>query len=75
MPLTNKLAIKIALAYGFQLDRQKGSHQQFRWKNWEVTIPVKKEYPKGTARAIIKKIAELSNEDFDEIIKKFKIKF
>ena len=42
---------------------------------WVITIPVNKEFPIGTWRTIIKAIAEKSWEDFDVIVKKYKIKF
>jgi len=75
MPLTYKLAIKIAGDAWFICDHQVGSHQQFkRWKD-VVTIPRKKEISIGTARAIIKRIAISLNVPFETLIKKYDINF
>jgi predicted RNA binding protein YcfA (HicA-like mRNA interferase family) len=64
MPLTYKTISIILRDYNFQKVRQVGSHQQFYlWSDW-LAVPEKKEFAIGTAQSMLKRIAEITNQDY-----------
>ena len=74
MPLTRKLAIKIALAYGFVSKYQRGSHEYFVYNEHKATIPYKKEFPIGTGKAILQQIAAAHGKSWKDLVNEYNIK-
>ncbi|MFH2219130.1 MAG: type II toxin-antitoxin system HicA family toxin [Pseudomonadota bacterium] len=72
LPRISGREVVAALAkFGFEKDRQKGSHivlRQEAYPHRRLVIPDHKEVAKGTLRAIIKQ-AGLTVEEFNELLK------
>jgi predicted RNA binding protein YcfA (HicA-like mRNA interferase family) len=67
-PITAKRLIQILLAHGFELSRQKGSHQIYRHSESGIIVPVpmhgrNKPVYIGTLQAIIKQ-SKIPKENF-----------
>jgi len=77
MPLTYQLASKIAKDFWFSCVHQVGSHTQWKTSSAssKVTIPRVKDILVETWRSIIKQISNASGVSFDEIVKRYQIKF
>lgn len=74
MPLTYKQIKRILDDLWFELSRSNWSHFRFE-KQWLwVTIPFHKEFATKTAKSMIKDIAKISENEYKDLIEKYKIK-
>lgn len=74
MPLTYKQTKRMLLDMDFVLDRQRGSHAQWKLNNKIVTAPVHDEYPIKTAKSILQQIAHASGKEYASLIQDYNIK-
>ena len=74
MPLRYEEILRILKDFGFEKDRQTGSHE--RYQKWElgVTVWFHKEFLPKTAKSMLKDIAEIVGIDMKELMRKYKIK-
>ncbi|HJQ68318.1 MAG TPA: type II toxin-antitoxin system HicA family toxin [Blastocatellia bacterium] len=68
--ISGREVVKALKKFGYELDRQKGSHivlRQTSYPHRRVTVPDHKEVAKGTLRAIIREVG-LTVDQFKDLL-------
>ena len=68
--ISGREVIKALMKFGYEQDRQKGSHivlRQTSYPHRRVTVPDHKEVAKGTLRAIIREVG-LTVDEFKDLL-------
>ena len=74
MPLSYKQILNILNDLWFKVVRSRWSHFRYELNKKGLTVAFHKEYPPKTAKSMLKDIADISNIEYKELIKKYNIK-
>ena len=74
--VSGRMLIAFMGSLGYAVTRQRGSHVRLELRNdrgtWRETVPLHREVARGTLRGILKRVAEATELEIDDLVERLR---